>query len=96
MNRAGSFFNALSDQTRREILKMLREGDMTPGEIITNFSISKPSLSHHLEILKNADLVITERKGQNIVYSLNLSVLDEVTAAFIDIFGTIRKRSKNV
>ncbi len=71
-------FSALSDATRREILKMLREGDLTAGEIAAKFDISKPSISHHLNILKNAGLVLDERKGQYIYYSLNTSVLDEV------------------
>jgi ArsR family transcriptional regulator, arsenate/arsenite/antimonite-responsive transcriptional repressor len=92
MSRQNSFFNALSDPTRRDILKMLRARDMTPGEIITKFSMTKPSLSHHLEILKNAGLVIAERKGQHIVYSLNISVLDEVVSVFMDIFGKPKQR----
>ncbi len=75
-------FNALSDATRREILKMLREQDLTAGEIADKFNISKPSISHHLNVLKNADLVLAERKGQFIYYSLNTTVLDEVMGWF--------------
>ncbi|GAB6181560.1 sporulation delaying system autorepressor SdpR [Desulfotomaculum defluvii] len=80
-------FQALSDPTRREILKMLRENDLTAGDIANHFNISKPSISHHLNILKNADLVLDERKGQFIYYSLNTSVLEDVMswfAAFIN------------
>ncbi len=89
MINQNSIFQALADKTRREILKMLRIKDMTPGEIIINFNITKPSLSHHLDILKKADLVITERQGQNIYYSLNVSVFEEVTAFILDLFGKI-------
>ncbi len=80
-------FQALSDPTRREILRMLREKDLTAGEIADHFHISRPSISHHLSILKNANLVLDERKGQFIYYSLNTSVLEEVMgwfAGFID------------
>ncbi|SHK57299.1 autorepressor SdpR family transcription factor [Desulforamulus aeronauticus] len=80
-------FQALSDPTRREILRMLREKDLTAGEIADHFHISRPSISHHLSILKNATLVLDERKGQFIYYSLNTSVLEEVMgwfAGFID------------
>ncbi len=79
-----SIFKALSDPTRREILKMLRQSDLTAGEIAEHFNISKPSLSHHLNVLKQADLVLDERKGQYISYSLNTSVFQNVLAWFID------------
>ena len=71
-------FQALSDPTRRAILKMLREKDLTAGEIAQVFNISKPSISHHLNVLKNAGLVLDERQGQFIYYSLSTTVLDEV------------------
>ncbi len=79
-------FKALSDKTRREILQLLKEGDLSAGEIATNFPISKPSLSHHLNTLKQADLVINRREGQNIYYSLNTTVLQELIGWFIE-FG---------
>lgn len=69
---------ALADPTRRQIIKLLRNKDMTAGEIAEYFSISKPSISHHLNILKQAGLILDERKGQNIVYSLNTSVMEEL------------------
>ena len=78
-------FQALSDPTRREILRMLRETDLTAGEIADHFQISRPSISHHLSILKNANLVMDERKGQFISYSLNTSVLEEVMGWFVGI-----------
>lgn len=71
-------FKALNDDTRREILRLLRAKDLTAGEISEQFNISKPSISHHLDILKQANLVIPERKGQFISYSINVTVLDEL------------------
>lgn len=75
-------FQALSDPTRRAILNLLKEKDLTAGEIADCFSISKPSISHHLNVLKCAGLVLDERKGQFILYSLNTSVLEEVLSWF--------------
>jgi ArsR family transcriptional regulator, arsenate/arsenite/antimonite-responsive transcriptional repressor len=73
-------FKALDDATRREILVLLRERDMTAGEIADHFDISKPSISHHLDLLKQADLVIAVKNAQYITYSLHTSVLDEAIA----------------
>ena len=80
-------FKALADPTRRAILKRLQEGSGTAGEIAEAFAISKPSLSHHFNILKAADLVRTERRGQHIVYSLNATVLQEAMAMLLDLFS---------
>ncbi|NLP29979.1 MAG: winged helix-turn-helix transcriptional regulator [Clostridiales bacterium] len=77
-------FKALSDQTRRKILILLKDKDMNAGEIAEHFNISKPSISHHLNILKNADLVLDERIGQNIYYSLNTTVFHEVLSFFLN------------
>ena len=71
-------FKALSDPTRREILDRLKEKDLTAGEIADYFSISKPSISHHLTILKIAGLITQEKKGQFIYYSLNTTVLQDI------------------
>lgn len=73
-----NIFRSLNDPTRREILKLLREKDLTAGEIADNFNISKPSISHHLDILKQADLVVAEKQGQFIYYSINTTVLDDI------------------
>lgn len=78
---------ALADPTRREILRMLAEGDLTAGEIALAFSISKPSISHHLNILKQAELVISWRRGQQIVYSLNSSVIQEFLQELMNFFA---------
>ncbi len=75
-------FKALSDPTRRSILEMLKKQSLNAGEIADAFNISKPSISHHLSILKNADLISSEKDGQNVIYSLNTSVFDEVLKWF--------------
>lgn len=71
-------FKALNDETRREILELLKKEDLTAGEIAGNFNISKPSISHHLDILQRADLISGEKKGQFIHYSINTTILDDV------------------
>jgi len=73
-----TIFKALNDPTRREILQLLQERDMTAGEIVERFKISGPSISHHLDLLKQARLVIAEKEGQYIYYSLNTTVVDEI------------------
>ncbi len=78
-------FKALKDPTRRQILKLLRDKDMSAGEIAQHFNMSKPSISHHLEILKNADLVSATKKGQFIIYSLNTTIIDEIINFFIEL-----------
>lgn len=83
----GSIFKALADPTRRKILRLLRERDMTAGDIADQFSISKPSISHHLGILKNSNLVLDERRGQFIYYSLNTTVFQEILSWFTGIIG---------
>ncbi len=70
-------FKALNDATRRAILDMLKHGDLTAGEIADAFQISKPSISHHLDLLKQAGLIDAVREGQFIRYSLDTTVLDE-------------------
>ncbi len=82
-----NIFKALSDPTRRKILKMLRSRDMTAGEIAGKFSITKPSMSHHLNVLKQANLVLSYRKGQNIVYSLNTTVIQDALAWLMNFMG---------
>lgn len=71
-------WNALSDPTRRKILDLLREKNRTAGEIADQFDIAKPSISHHLNILKQADLVFSERKGQQLIYSINTTVFQDL------------------
>lgn len=71
-------FKALNDATRREILEILKEKDLTAGEIADHFNISKPSISHHLDLLKQAGLLVAVKEGQFITYSLNTTVMDEM------------------
>lgn len=81
----GEAFKALADPTRRHILELLHNGDLAAGEIAQHFDITKPSLSHHLSILKTAGLVETERHGQSIVYSLNTTVLQDLMSWFYSV-----------
>ena len=76
-NRA---FRALSDPTRREILDLLRHGEMTAGALAEKFDMTKPSMSHHFAVLKEADLITSRRDGQQIWYALNTTVVQDVMA----------------
>lgn len=73
-----TLFKALNDETRRQILELLKVKDMNAGEIADKFNISKPSISHHLDILKRADLIASEKKGQFVEYSLNTTILEDL------------------
>ncbi|AVO03409.1 transcriptional regulator (plasmid) [Staphylococcus simulans] len=73
-------FKALSDENRRRILELLKEETLTAGEIANHFNMSKPSISQHLKILKYSGLIISEKRGQYVFYSLNTSVLDDLLA----------------
>ena len=71
-------FKALNDKTRREILELLRKRDMTAGEIVDKFNISGPSISHHLDLLRQAGLIDSEKEGQFVKYTLHTTVLDDI------------------
>lgn len=79
-------FKALSDETRREILQLLNKHDMSAGEISDHFNMSKPSISKHLEILRESELISSEKKGQFVIYSINTSIIEEVLGNFLNIF----------
>jgi len=79
-------FKALADPTRRKILEMLNEKSLSAGDIAQAFDMTKPSISHHLNVLKNAELVSAERDGQNIIYSINSSVVQELIQQLMGIF----------
>lgn len=85
-NDMNDAFQALSDPTRREILRMLREREMTAGEIAERFPLAKSTLSGHFNVLKHAGLVVAEKTGTTIVYSLNLSIVEETVATMMEIF----------
>jgi ArsR family transcriptional regulator len=72
-----ALFKALDDATRREIIAMLRKKDMTAGDIAAQFNMSKPSISYHLQLLQQADLVVAVKEGQFVRYSLNTTVVQE-------------------
>lgn len=80
-------FSALSDPNRRRIIDVLKKKDMSVSEIHTYLSITMPTLSHHLDVLKRADLVTKRRQGQTIIYSLNLSVIEDVSEAIITLLS---------
>ena len=87
-------FKALSDPTRREILRLLRKRPMQAGEISEAFDMTKGTLSHHFNILKQAGLVRCERRGQFQLYSLNTSVFEETLAMLIELLGSEKKRKR--
>jgi DNA-binding transcriptional ArsR family regulator len=73
-------FKALADPTRREILALLRRGEMTAGDLAERFDMTKPSMSHHFTVLKEADLITSRREGQQIWYGLNTTVVEDLMA----------------
>lgn len=79
-------FRALADPTRRKVLQLLRERDMTAGEIAGHFDSSKPTLSRHFSVLQEADLIQGTRNGSTITYRLNVTVLEEALLAMIQMF----------
>jgi DNA-binding transcriptional ArsR family regulator len=89
-------FKALSDPTRREILRILGHGERTAGELSSSFDMTKPSMSHHFAVLKEADLITSRREGQQIYYALNTTVMEDVMARIWDLFGTDRAKGKSV
>jgi DNA-binding transcriptional ArsR family regulator len=85
-----SAYRALGDPTRREILRLLREGETPAGELAAHFEISWPSVSRHLKVLEGAGLVSSERRGGNIIYSLQTSVLEDIATEVADMAGVGR------
>lgn len=85
-------FSALADPTRRQILDLLKKNDLPAGKIGKNFPITAPSLSHHLNILKQANLISSRREGQEIIYCLNLSVFEETAESVIKFFNKNTKK----
>jgi len=78
-------FKALADPTRRRILRLLEQGEMTAGELAGHFEIGAPSMSHHFGVLRNAELVRTRREGQQIYYALNTTVLQDLMTVVFDL-----------
>jgi ArsR family transcriptional regulator len=86
-------FRALSDPTRREILELLRSGPRTSGEIADRFSTSWATISRHLSVLKDAELILAERDGQHVVYELNTTVFQDVVEHLIKWLGPRRRNA---
>ena len=86
-------FRALGDPTRREILQLLKRRDMTAGELADRFPLARSTLSGHFNVLRHARLIVSERRGTTILYSLNLSVFEEAMSAVLDLLET-RRRGK--
>ena len=80
-------FKALADPTRRQILGLLRKGEMTAGDLAEGFDMTKPSMSHHFAVLKDADLVTSRREGQQIWYGLNTTVVQDLMAWAMELIG---------
>ncbi|EAR16867.1 MULTISPECIES: autorepressor SdpR family transcription factor [Robiginitalea] len=80
-----ALFKSLNDPTRREILQLLKERDLSAGEIADQFNISKPSISHHLDLLKRAGLVSSRRQGQFMLYSLNTTIVEDLLQWVLDL-----------
>lgn len=90
-----ALFQALADPTRRQILQLLNEGDKSAGELAAQFNMSAPSVSHHLNVLKTANLVSTTRNGQNIIYTLNTSVAQEMVQLVMNLFNVGGEHKKD-
>ena len=80
-------FKALADPTRREILRLLRGGEMSAGDLAERFDMTKPTVSHHFTVLKEADLIVSRREGQQIIYSLNTTVAQDLLAWLWELLG---------
>lgn len=90
-----SFFQALSNPYRREIIKLLKWKNMNAGEIVEHFQIAQPSISRHLDVLKKAEIVTVERKGTQLIYSLNLSTVQEIFVYMTELFETKNEKGTN-
>lgn len=88
-----ALFRALGDPTRREILRLLRRGDLSAGEIAEHFPLARSTLSGHFRVLLHAGLVVRERRGTSIVYSVNASAFEEALSGLLELFEGRRARS---
>ena len=93
---SGDLFRALGDPTRREILKLLRSGDMSAGELADRFPLARSTLSGHFNVLKHAGLIVCERQKTSLVYSLNVSAVEEAVSVLMDLARVGRARKGGV
>jgi ArsR family transcriptional regulator, arsenate/arsenite/antimonite-responsive transcriptional repressor len=96
MKAYNAIFKGLADPTRREILRLLAGGERTAGELASSFDMTKPSMSHHFTVLKEADLIFSRRDGQQIYYSLNTTVLEDVLTRLWDHLGLKNSNGNNL
>lgn len=89
-----SVFKALSDATRRQVLTLLKDGPLSAGEISGHFPFSKPTISAHLGVLKEAGLVLSVKQGQKVIYHLQISVLEDALLGFAEEFGLDGARTR--
>ncbi len=94
MTSENKAFKALSDPTRREILGLLRKGERTAGDLAERFDMTKPSMSHHFSVLKDADLITSRREGQTIWYGLNTTVVQDIMAWVMDLVRGEEKKER--
>jgi DNA-binding transcriptional ArsR family regulator len=87
-------FSALSDPTRRKIIELLKKKELSAGQISQEFDMTAPSISHHLSVLKQADLIYSRRQGQEIIYALNLTVFEELTGQMMSFLNIKPKKAK--
>ena len=83
-----TFFQALSNPYRREIIKLLRWKNLSAGEIVAHFDIAQPTISRHLDVLRKAEIVTSQRRGNQIIYSLNLSAMQEAVLYLTELFDS--------
>src|SRR5215475_1673005 len=88
-------FKALADPTRREILRLLRKGEMTAGDLAERFDMTKPTMSHHFAVLKEADLLTSRRDGQTIWYALNTTVVQDLMSWAMDLLGGTQEKTQS-
>jgi ArsR family transcriptional regulator, arsenate/arsenite/antimonite-responsive transcriptional repressor len=88
-------FKALADPTRREILRLLRRGEMKAGDLAEHFDMTKPTMSHHFAVLKEADLLTSRRDGQQIWYGLNTTVVQDLMSWAMDLLGGAREKTQS-
>jgi ArsR family transcriptional regulator, arsenate/arsenite/antimonite-responsive transcriptional repressor len=88
-------FRALADPTRRQILALLRHGEITAGALAQKFDMTKPAMSHHFNVLKDADLITSRREGQQIWYALNTTVVQDVIAWAMQLATDAKKNKGN-
>jgi DNA-binding transcriptional ArsR family regulator len=89
-----AIFKALADPTRRQILRLLGDHEMTAGDLAEQFDMTKPSMSHHFSVLKDADLIRFRREGQQIWYSVNTTVLQDVLTWAMDLLHSTEKQER--